>query len=128
MKTCVRTILALLIVLSTGMQPAYAVRGGHHGHGGGQVGFGVFLGPGWWGPYPYPFPYYPSYPYAPYYSPPAVIIQQPPEISVQPAPQAEAPSYWYYCKDPQGYYPTVTRCPKGWMRVVPPTNPLEGEE
>lgn len=124
MKKFMRIILAAVIVLSAGIQPAYADRGGHRGHGGGHVGFGVFLGPGFWGPYPYPF--YP--PYYPYYSPPSVIIQQPPEISVQPAPQAEPPHYWYYCKDPQGYYPTVPKCPKGWMKVVPPANPLQGEE
>jgi len=67
------------------------------------------------------------HPYYPYYPPSSVIIQQPPEIYVQPAP-SEGPAYWYYCKDPQGYYPTVKRCPKGWMRVVPPENPSGGEE
>jgi hypothetical protein len=30
------------------------------------------------------------------------------------------PNYWYYCEDPKGYYPYVTECPDGWMKVVPP--------
>lgn len=124
MKKFMRIILALLIVLSAGMQPAFADRGGHRGYGGhrgGHLEFGLLVGPGWWGPYPY-------YPYYPYYSPPSVIVQPTPEIHVQPPPQTETPSYWYYCKDPQGYYPTVQRCPKGWMRVVPPANPSPGKE
>lgn len=118
MKTFMRIILVLVVVFSTGLQPAYADRGGHRG---GRAELGVFLGPGWWGPYPYP--YY-SYPYYPYYSPPPVIVEQPPEIYVQPSPPVGA-AYWYYCQDPQGYYPTVKRCPKGWMKVVPPA---QGEE
>jgi hypothetical protein len=47
---------------------------------------------------------------------------------VQPAPAAEAPRYWDYCKKPQGYYPTVKRCPDGWMKVVPPEQPPAEEE
>lgn len=98
-----------------------------HFHGGGRGG------PGWWpvvglglgiGLWELSHPYY-SYPHAVYYAPVPVIIQQPlPEVYVQPAPQyAPAPLpeqvYWYYCQDPQGYYPYVKQCPKGWMRVVP---------
>ncbi len=136
MKKFMRIFLALVVVLCAVMQPAFGDRGrggfgGRGGHverfeRGGHAEFGVFLGPGWWGPYPYP--YYPYYSYYPYYPPSSVIIQQPPEISVQPAPQTEAPSYMYYCKDPQGYYPTIPRCPNGWMKVVPPVNPRQGEE
>ncbi|WP_157679133.1 hypothetical protein [Methylovulum psychrotolerans] len=52
-------------------------------------------------------------------------------ITVPPTPpvyiqQQAAPDYpsgsWYYCDDPQGYYPTVRECPDGWQRV-PPTVP-----
>lgn len=128
MKTFIRIILAVLVVLGIGMQPADADRGGHGRHRGGHVEFGLFLGPGWWGPYPYS--YSPYYPYHPYYSPPPVIIQQqPPEIRVEPSTRPDTPSsYWYYCQDPQGYYPNVKKCPKGWMKVVPPTNPSGEEE
>jgi len=78
-----------------------------------------FYGPGW-GPrwhghsYIYPFPYYVEQP---------VIIQQP-EVYLQTVPQPQAPqanpnNYWYYCQNPQGYYPYVKACPDGWMKVVP---------
>jgi hypothetical protein len=26
------------------------------------------------------------------------------------------PNYWYYCQDPEGYYPDVSDCPNGWQR------------
>ena len=31
--------------------------------------------------------------------------------------------YWYYCQNPQGYYPYVNSCPGGWMKVVPQPPP-----
>jgi hypothetical protein len=114
MKTLARLVIAAVVVLMVGFIPGNSAdaRGGHGGH----VGVGVWLGPGWWGPYPY---YYPPY-YYPYYQEPPIVIEQQPEVYVQPAPQAEQqPIYWYYCKDPQGYYPYVKQCPGGWMKVVP---------
>jgi len=93
-------------------------RDGHGGHGP-HVGVGLWLGPwwgpGWWGPQ-----YYPSYYYPSYYPEPPLVIQQQPEVYVQPASQAEQQAvYWYFCKNPQGYYPYVKECPSGWMKVVP---------
>ncbi|MHB8415691.1 MAG: hypothetical protein ACYDB1_09970 [Acidiferrobacteraceae bacterium] len=49
-----------------------------------------------------------------------VIVEQhyysaPPEQYSSPPPQ----SYWYFCQNPEGYYPQVHACPDGWMRVVP---------
>ncbi len=62
----------------------------------------------------------PWYPYYNYSVPPVVIYQQPP-VYVQSEPQ---PSYyWYYCQNPQGFYPYVKECPGGWMKVVPETTP-----
>lgn len=128
MRKVMRIILTLVISAMVFSQPVYADRGGHGGghggrHGGGNVGIGLYVGPGWW------FPGWWGYPYNPYYySPPPVIVERSPEIYVQPAPAAEAPLYWYYCKNPQGYYPTVKRCPDGWMKVVPPSQPPDGEE
>lgn len=82
---------------------------------------GVWIGPGWGGPYPYyAYPYYAP----PVVTQPVIIQQQAPEVYVQQAPQS-APqqpveqAYWYFCPDPQGYYPYVKQCPKGWMKVVP---------
>lgn len=56
----------------------------------------------------------------PSYADPPVIVQQPAtEMYAQPAPQPAEQSYWYYCQNPQGYYPYVKQCPSGWMKVVP---------
>ena len=113
--------------------------GGYAGHGGGwhggygghgdRVGVGVFVGPGWggWGPWWWGS-YYPYYPYYPYYGAPPVAVQQQPETYIQETPQAEEPSYWYFCPDPKGYYPYVKKCPKGWLKVVPSPTPGEEEE
>jgi hypothetical protein len=124
MRKVMRIVLALIVVIMAVSQPAYADRGRHGGwHGHARVG--VFVGPGWWGPGWSPG-WWGPYPYYPPRSP--VIVEQPAEIYVQPAPAAEAPRYWYFCKDPQGYYPAVKRCPDGWMKVVPPSPPADEEE
>ena len=49
--------------------------------------------------------YYGSFYYSPYVYLPTV-----------PQPQT---NYWYYCQDPEGYYPNVEECPDGWQQVVP---------
>jgi hypothetical protein len=142
MKKAICLVLAVLVLLFASALHEYAYGqqshhggGGHHGghHGGGSHFSGsIWIGPGWggWGPWwwgaPY-YPYYSYYPYYPYYSPPVVIQQQPP-IYVEPTPQPEEQSYWYYCPNPQGYYPYVKRCPKGWMKVVPSPVAPDGEE
>ncbi len=142
MKKIMCPILAAFVLLLSSALPSYAGGGGWGGHGGGgwhgggggnwgghggRVFFGtsIFVGPGFWGPgwygpaYPYyPYPYY-SYPY--YGGPPAVVQQDPQVYIQQPEPQAQQPNYWYYCQNPQGYYPQVQQCPGGWMTVVPPT-------
>jgi hypothetical protein len=132
MKKCMRIVLALMVVLIVNTLPAHAERGGHEGYGGGhegyggghegygggREGYGEFDGPGWWWPGEWA-----TDPYYPYYQAPPVTVEQPAELYVQPTPQEEAPSYWYYCQAPQGYYPYVNKCPNGWMRVVPPANP-----
>jgi len=93
--------------------------GGHHYHGGGpHVLIGGYFGLPYYYPYGYPSYYtyacpYPSYPYT--YAEPPVYVEQ------------DQPSYWYYCRDPQGYYPYVTSCPSGWTRVIA-TPPPPGEE
>lgn len=56
-------------------------------------------------PYPYPYPYYyPAYVPPPVYAPPPTPV----------APQAQT---WYYCDNPNGYYPYVTSCSTGWRQV-----------
>jgi hypothetical protein len=75
--------------------------------------------PGWWGPGFYwggTIVVPPPYTYAP---PPAAVPQQPPAYA---EPQQDQ-NYWYYCQNPQGYYPYVNSCPGGWMQVVPQPTP-----
>ncbi len=146
MKKLIITLIGAMALSVAASSPVLAYRGGHGGwhgggwhggwHGGGwyghggRVGVGVVIGPGWdpwWGGY---YPYYPYYPYSyPYYAPPPVVIEKEPDTYIQQTPQSEEPpKYWYYCKDPKGYYPYVKKCPKGWMKVVPPTTPEDEEE
>jgi len=132
-KWIVFVVLALIILSFVVPTPAYT-RGGWGGGWRGGWGGGWRGGWGWWGPgaflggaafgaalaypyYAYPYPYggYP-YPYA---------YSQPPQPQVYAEPQQE---YWYYCKDPQGYYPYVANCPGGWMRVAPTPPPPQGKE
>ncbi len=99
----------------------YGVRGGY------QAWRGY---PGYWRPRPYGgFRFYwgapvvvgpPFLPY-PYYSPPPVIIRERPPVTVPPEQRID--TYWYYCQNPQGYYPYVKSCPEGWMKVVPQPTP-----
>ena len=116
-----------------------AVSGSRHG-GYSNVGVRIVVDPFLFGYYPRPYyypsyypPYYPSrYYYPPYYYPPAVVTvpSEPPVYvergeTAEPAPPASAS--WYYCADPQGYYPYVERCPGGWQ-AVPPRPPAAPEE
>ena len=116
MKKLIYMSLLVLILLMT----AVSGQAERHGHGWGP-GWGPVLGLGLGlGLWELSHPYYSGY----YYPPPVVIQQQSPDVYIQSAPQfAPAPSpepaYWYYCPDPQGYYPYVKQCLKGWMKVVP---------
>jgi hypothetical protein len=123
-------IVILATVLCASAIPGYT-RGGR-GHGGGGHGFhgghsfhgghrwgglGVTIGVGpYWGPYwwPYSYPYAYSYVY-PYTYLPQVYVQPSQPLSIQPP---SSPPVWYYCDNPQGYYPYVQQCPGGW-RTVP---------
>ena len=33
--------------------------------------------------------------------------------------QCSGSSYWYYCRDPAGFYPDVQICTSEWLQVVP---------
>jgi hypothetical protein len=124
-------MLLFLLVASLCASPgAYADRhyyGGGHPHGGYPgyyrgSGFGFYFGWPWYSrPYPYyAYPYY-TYPYYPYY-PPAVTVPSSPPVYIERPPQStqQFPSgYWYYCDNPEGYYPYVKECPQGWQQVNP---------
>jgi outer membrane protein OmpA-like peptidoglycan-associated protein len=103
--------------------------GGYYGHGGhsGRYYYGSPYYSGWYGgwgygyPYSYYYPnyYYPyTYPY-PYYMSSPEVTGEPPAYSQQ----QEQPYYWYYCQNPQGYYPYVKSCPGGWIQVVANVTP-----
>ena len=47
--------------------------------------------------------------------PPDYVQRQNIELSATEAP----PEYWYYCSNPKGYYPSVKKCPDGWLPVSP---------
>lgn len=121
---------------SYGGRGGYVGRGGYSGGGYGTRYLGpshshshfsgsVWIGPGFGFYDPWYYPYYP-YPSYRYYAPPTVVVPQEPQEYVLPESQQEA-GYWYYCRNPQGYYPYVERCPSGWMKVIPDTVP-PGEE
>ncbi|MEO5765064.1 MAG: hypothetical protein ABIR52_07115, partial [Casimicrobiaceae bacterium] len=50
---------------------------------------------------------------------PAASAAPPPQGAIRAAP---AQNYRYYCPD-AGYYPAVTTCAQGWLRVVPGGSP-----
>lgn len=75
--------------------------------------------------------FYPSYWDA---LPAAVVVQQPAPTYIEqpqyaPAPQSglsQAPSdpnFWYYCRNPSGYYPYVRECAGAWQKVTPTPPP-----
>ena len=100
-------------------------------HGGrvNSFNFGIQLGyPGYYG---YGYNYYDPFFYPPFYNYPPVVVPMMPPVIVPATPpvyiqQQEEPATvqpqtndWYYCQDPEGYYPYVKQCPGGWMRVNP---------
>ena len=96
-----------------GYHGGYYGGGGYHGGYYGDtrvyIGGGWWGGPGWWGaPYPYPYAGYPA---------PVVVQPTPPTEYIQQS--APAAQYWYYCSNPQGYYPYVTNCTVPWIPVPP---------
>ena len=122
-------VLVAMVLLLFFPMSGYAGR--KHGHFGVDIRVGY---PGWWGhhrpwrPHVHAPRFYwsgtvvlgPWYPYG-YYAAPPVVIQHDPPVYVHP--EQEEPLYWYYCQDPQGYYPYIKSCPGGWMKVVPEVTP-----
>jgi hypothetical protein len=95
--------------------------GFHHRfrHFRGGFGFGGIYAPFWWG-YGYPYynyGYYGNYPdYRSYgYDPGSSYYGNYPNYGYGSQPNAR--QTWYYCSDPAGYYPYVTKCNTGWQPV-----------
>lgn len=129
---------ALLIICSlySGFSLAHGFRGMARPHGGIQFGisggrhhgvhpgFGLYFGV----PYIYPYPYYnyQYYPPAYQYYPPVTIAPNSPPVYIQQTPpttQEYPPGYWYYCSNPEGYYPYVKECKTDWQQVEPTPPP-----
>jgi len=100
-----------------GVQGSYG--GGHSGPHGFHGGYhhdghyhdahvGVYFGwPRYYDGWPYLY-YYPGYyPYSDYWAYPSGTIAVVPW----------SPQDWYYCDNPQGYYPFVAVCTSGWHAV-----------
>jgi hypothetical protein len=121
MKTVVAILVTMGLLLAIPMS-GLAGSSTHYSFGF-NLGLGVpgYYGTPGWGPRPYwgpPAVVVPPYPYP---APPVVVVPQPTQVYVQRNQQESG--YWYYCQNPQGYYPYVNSCPGGWMKVVPETVP-----
>lgn len=90
---------------------------GHHGHGHSHGSLGIYFGAPWrsWGP-----AYYVAPPPV-YYTPPRVVVVPPPQppVYIEQTPGASDGQYWYYCSQAGAYYPQVSDCPGGWLRIPP---------
>ncbi|MFH0344057.1 MAG: hypothetical protein ACHBNF_18480 [Chromatiales bacterium] len=128
--------VALLTVVSPA-QAGFKFGHGFHGHGfkgghfGGRFGFGHgFHGFGHRGfhrgfHHPYGF----SHGFGGYHGfrgPSIVAVPSSPPVYIEQGSgqtAAQQAYYWYYCSSPEGYYPYVKACPRGWRQVVPQPPP-----
>lgn len=107
--------LVVAILMSATSGSAMAHGGRFRGYGG--YSFGFYSG----FPRAYYFPYYPP----PYYAYPPAILTVPaqPQVYIQKDSsqknQQLPANYWYYCRNPDGYYPYIRECPGGWQQVAP---------
>lgn len=90
-----------------------------HGDHEGQGGWWWVIGDSWYfyntPTYPFPDPYTPGEMSASGTAPDAPADATPPASDTPPP----TPTYWYYCEDPQGYYPYVATCNGDWQPVTP---------
>jgi hypothetical protein len=139
----VAVIIFLLAILASSVAWAHGSRHGHgfthqglghHGHRGHGRGHGHFhsrgrveiiIGaplPGSWhyrGGSPYYYGQHHVYTYPPVIaapSAPPVYIERGAAGGLEDSLQ-QPRAYWYYCSNPQGYYPYVSNCPLGWQQV-----------
>ena len=130
MKMIKSALFFLITMALFTASPAWAGR--EHGYGHPHLGFSIGVplgfGVGFYGVQPY-YPVRTYYPVPLYYGayrqvyvPQVQQVPQPPAW-VEQGPQQEAgqdqAGFWYYCNNPQGYYPNVQQCPSGWNRVTP---------
>lgn len=124
--------VASMVAVTVTVSADALANGGRRGHGGyhhGGARVGVFIGAPVLG-FGLPYYGYPGYGYAPYpYYGPATTFITPPAPLVyieQNSVNATGPAadgYWYYCSNPDGYYPYVRQCSNGWQQV--PSQPAQ---
>jgi hypothetical protein len=140
-------ILLALASAATASAHGYG-RGYGHGYYGPRLGFGIGVGvgialssyPSYYSPYYgnsyYASPYYarPYYPYnrevvvnTVYTSAPTTVypersyaVSSGPAQTISSASEPESgdTSSWYYCHNPDGFYPSIKACSSGWQRVA----------
>lgn len=115
--------LLICCVLFSGATSAAWARSGHFHHGHGHARVGIYLGIPLAGSYYYPPRYYYPPQYYSYAPPPVIVAPAAPPVYIEQAEQQASaqlpPNYWYYCNNPQGYYPYVKDCQAGWQKVAP---------
>jgi hypothetical protein len=86
-----------------------------------RYGYPGYVYPGYGYGWGYPYPPQVVVPPPVIYSPPAptVYIERPPEPAPPAATEQPLAGYWYWCADPQGWYPNVGECAGGWQPVPP---------
>ena len=129
MKLFKSILLAIALLVSVTGNVAWAGHGqahfvshrSFHQHPGWGRGHGHYWGVGLYGAaWPWYYPWYYGYvvPVLPYsaYSEAAAPVDY---IEINPAPATNDASenVWYYCQNPQGYYPYVKSCAGGWQKV-----------
>ena len=121
MRTVMRFLLALVVVLALAPESAWAQRRGyHHHHRTVIVGSAFYFGSPMWYGYHYPPPYY----YGPLYEAtealPAMYIEK---FEGQP----DANSGDIFCPASGAYYPDAQECANGWQRIIhPPATAAQG--
>jgi hypothetical protein len=118
MKQSKWTSILIVLLMSITSFSAMAHGGGHFRGYVGHSGYGLGFYSGFSSPFYFPY-------YEPYYDyPPAVaLMPAPPKVYIQQnnvqTIQLPVPNYWYYCRNPEGYYPYVRECPAGCQPVAP---------
>jgi hypothetical protein len=113
-----RATTVFLAILLCGIAGAAAAATRNHSHGGPHrihPRIGAFIAA------PLLLPRYAAAPlYDYYFTNPPLVMAPPAYIQQGGLPSGEpGQGYWYYCADPQGYYPYVEQCPGGWQQVSP---------
>jgi hypothetical protein len=128
MKTIRSLFILLALVTGVSTNCAWASHSPGHfvAHHGYAVHHGGWHHPGWrpvfYGPWPW---FYPSWyvGYAVPLFPNTIYAESPPptqyiEMNPPANPPADIqPNLWYYCANPQGYYPYVKSCSTAWQTV-----------